>query len=70
MIKFDVDEDGVSVEVRLNIGYSSPFARAARLFNRWRKPGYTRRAGMHRGIYDVRDDFDDPLPEDFLISQT
>jgi hypothetical protein len=69
-MKLYIDDDGVErVQLRLVFKRPSPMARAVRFFKRWRKAGYARRPGMHRGMYQVRDDFDDPLPEDFLISQ-
>ena len=68
-MKLYVDDDGSErIQVRLVLNRPSAFARAIRLLKRWRKAPSPRTPGLHAGIYEVRDDFDDPLPDDFLIS--
>jgi hypothetical protein len=56
-------------EFRLVITYPQSFAftRIVRMLKRWRHQ-HERTPGLHAGAYQVRDDFDDPLPEDFLIT--
>ena len=62
------DDDGERIQLRLVLSRPSAFARVIRLFKRWRKAPSPRTPGLHPGIYEVRDDFDDPLPADFLIT--
>jgi hypothetical protein len=68
-MKLYIDDDGVErVQLRLVFKRPSRMARAVRFFKRWRKAPSPRVPGLHRGSYEVRDDFDDPLPDDFLIT--
>lgn len=66
-MKVRLSTDPKTGEVRFVVSAQSPFVRAVRLFKRWRRP--PRKAGLLRGTFVVRDDFDDSLPEDFLIKE-
>jgi hypothetical protein len=66
-MKLSIRDDGRRLEVRLEVRRSLAFIRIVRLIKRWRQPA-ERTPGLHAGVYQVRDDFDDPLPDDFLIS--
>jgi hypothetical protein len=61
------DEQGFEVRLVVHFRHSFAFTRIVRMMKRWRQQS-ERTPGLHAGAYQVRDDFDDPLPEDFLIT--
>lgn len=62
-----ISDDGQGFELRLVVS-SYPFTRIVQMLKRWRYPHRKRVPGLLAGAFQVSDDFDDPLPEDFLIS--
>jgi hypothetical protein len=66
-MRFHIHDDGQRLEVRLLLKRSLAFTRIVRMLRRWQRKR-ERIPGLHAGAYQVRDDFDEPLPEDFLIT--
>jgi len=70
-MEFHIRRSGQGIEVRLVVYFPHAFAftRIVRMLKHWRQQR-ERIPGLHAGAYQVRDDFDDPLPEDFLITNS
>lgn len=66
-MKVYVRDDGRRLEVSFVVQRPLAIIRIVQMVKRWRQQS-ERTPGLHAGAYQVRDDFDEPLPEDFLIT--
>ena len=66
-MRVHVRDDGQRLEVSLVVHRPLALIRIMQMLKRWRQQR-ERTPGMHLGAYEVHDDFDEPLPEDFLIT--
>lgn len=62
-MRLSFHSDGLHLSIQITLTWPRWLAR---IVHRPRE----RIAGLHRGNYTVADDFDDSLPEDFLITGT